>query len=646
MGNYENLKAAIADVITTNGNNEITGAALRQVLQTIVSSIGGNSTFGGVVTPETNVGTPDQNVFYIAKTPGVYQYMGGITVGIGEIVFFTNTNNQWVSQTIESGEIFSNINDRLTDINNNIIYNLQPATALAIQEVLKIPFSQHGYIKFADGEVSAAGLTSGATPYISVEGVEKVHTTSIVSGIGAKIAFYDKELNYLQNISISGADTNTDYVFTEEQKNAAYFRVSYYGSNDYDKTARSVLEITFSDGRIPTKNLIEDISDLEFNSKGLTFTDYFDLANSNFAKYKLHRVSLKAGSAVVFKLIESDATLNLVITYKDSSFSAIASDIRTGSVIEFTPEKDVEYFGYYLYKVEGNSNAGVTMALMPRQVFDIDKFTDKPQLDILIFGDSITQSHATIEYKSVENPYSINVSGLSGTTWAKILEQAKQPNNSYRLGEIRNYAKSGASFRDRLLEPRQYLGFQIDEAFADLNAPEDGYYHNKPFSPDVVIVSMGTNDGTPASADTYDSAMSKSVMKDVVVDGVARQQIDIQATLNNLDTKSTIGEALRHSYMRLREQFPDALFVYATPIQRLAYETPPTQLELFKSLANRYNFVIADCNSESGIVRDFQTWDGSSGDLKDGLHPTENGSKKILRCIMDTVINNIQYLPL
>lgn len=107
MGNYENLKAAIADAITTNGNNEITGAVLRQVLQTMISSIGGNSTFGGVVTPETNVGTPDQNVFYVAKTPGVYQYMGGVTVGVGEIVFFTNTNNQWVAQTIVLDESFA-----------------------------------------------------------------------------------------------------------------------------------------------------------------------------------------------------------------------------------------------------------------------------------------------------------------------------------------------------------------------------------------------------------------------------------------------------------------------------------------------------------------------------------------------------------
>lgn len=111
MGNYENLKAAIADVITTNGNNEITGAVLRQVLQTMVSSIGGNSTFGGLVTPETNVGTPDQNVFYVAKTPGVYQYMGGATVKIGEIVFFTNTNNQWVAHTIVLAESFASFVD-------------------------------------------------------------------------------------------------------------------------------------------------------------------------------------------------------------------------------------------------------------------------------------------------------------------------------------------------------------------------------------------------------------------------------------------------------------------------------------------------------------------------------------------------------
>ena len=63
MGNYEQLKQAVADVIKTNANQEITGEILQNALLSIISTVGGNATFAGIATPETNPGTPDQNVF-------------------------------------------------------------------------------------------------------------------------------------------------------------------------------------------------------------------------------------------------------------------------------------------------------------------------------------------------------------------------------------------------------------------------------------------------------------------------------------------------------------------------------------------------------------------------------------------------------
>ena len=72
MGNYEQLKQAIADVIKTNGNQEITGAIMQNVLNTIVSTVGANRTFVGIANKNTNPGTPDGNVFYIAYTAGNY----------------------------------------------------------------------------------------------------------------------------------------------------------------------------------------------------------------------------------------------------------------------------------------------------------------------------------------------------------------------------------------------------------------------------------------------------------------------------------------------------------------------------------------------------------------------------------------------
>lgn len=103
QGNYEQLKAAIAAVIKTNGNNEITGALMQQVLQSIVSQIGQNGTFAGIATPATNPGTPDQNVFYLASEAGVYANFAGYTLEAGHIGVFTNASGAWVAASIEVG---------------------------------------------------------------------------------------------------------------------------------------------------------------------------------------------------------------------------------------------------------------------------------------------------------------------------------------------------------------------------------------------------------------------------------------------------------------------------------------------------------------------------------------------------------------
>lgn len=99
MGNYKQLKQAIADVIKTNGNQEITGAIMQNVLNTIVSTVGANRTFVGIANKNTNPGTPDGNVFYIAYTAGNYvnfQFGAGyLTVKPGELAILYNETTNW-----------------------------------------------------------------------------------------------------------------------------------------------------------------------------------------------------------------------------------------------------------------------------------------------------------------------------------------------------------------------------------------------------------------------------------------------------------------------------------------------------------------------------------------------------------------------
>lgn len=99
MGNYEQLKQTIANVIKTNGNQEITGAIMQDVLKTIVSTVGANRTFVGIANKNTNPGTPDGNVFYIAYTAGNYvnfQFKADyLTVKPGELAILYNDKTNW-----------------------------------------------------------------------------------------------------------------------------------------------------------------------------------------------------------------------------------------------------------------------------------------------------------------------------------------------------------------------------------------------------------------------------------------------------------------------------------------------------------------------------------------------------------------------
>lgn len=104
MAKWSDLKAAIANIIKTNGNQEITGQVLQNVLNNIISSVGENASFVDVATPTTNPGTPDGNVFYIAYTAGNYvnfqSMAGNLTVNPGELAILYNETTNWGKSVI------------------------------------------------------------------------------------------------------------------------------------------------------------------------------------------------------------------------------------------------------------------------------------------------------------------------------------------------------------------------------------------------------------------------------------------------------------------------------------------------------------------------------------------------------------------
>lgn len=92
-GNYSALKQTIDSNIKQNGAQQITGPVLNSVLNQIVSSIGENATFAGIATPDTDPGSPDQNVFYIATVPGTYANFNSLTINELSILYIQD--GQW-----------------------------------------------------------------------------------------------------------------------------------------------------------------------------------------------------------------------------------------------------------------------------------------------------------------------------------------------------------------------------------------------------------------------------------------------------------------------------------------------------------------------------------------------------------------------
>lgn len=122
MANWSTLKAAIASVIKNNGNQEITGQLLQNVLNNIVSSVGENSTFAGIATPTTNPGVPDGNVFYLATETGTYSNFNAIKIESGEAVIL-EWRGSWVKKSTGLATQNSNIINMVISFSNIKCYS-------------------------------------------------------------------------------------------------------------------------------------------------------------------------------------------------------------------------------------------------------------------------------------------------------------------------------------------------------------------------------------------------------------------------------------------------------------------------------------------------------------------------------------------
>lgn len=646
MANYETLKTAIQQVVKTNGNNEITGALLQQSLLAMINSLGAGFQFMGIATPTTNPGTIDQKAFYFALTPGTYTNFGGIVVHKGDFALL-KYDASWTKELIDkSVDTFQNAISKNIDIN--------------------IPLSIIGYVD--NNGVLFETKNAKRTDYIPILGYEKMDVYAKISSLGASVAFFDEDFQYLKEISKLGTFSGIIDLTEESYQDAKYVIISYYDNSLVFPNYKCVL--TCNDSL--TQKVNEALTLVDMNTKDISDTKVaiaenksYPLAGDNGYISWAHgdfQPTIKAKTTEKI-LINSRGTLQYYVNIS-SAGAAVAFYDKSNNYLQSISiqgnghttgeidlgdsqydnaayfvlsyfDNDHLYSGYKCNLVFPNSALGNRVAELEKGNLILPIASSN--LKILIFGDSITDCASITIANNKTTSYYVNPSyqnsfvNEQGQTvyycmWPFLITRY------LGTSDVRNYAQWGATYKDQsdASFPRKSLSYQIDLAINDISNPNNVFPTTGNFVPDVIIFALGTNDGSPN--DTFTSAMNKTVM-----DG---NNVNVDATLANLD-RSKFCESARYAFLKIKKQFPESLCICVLPIQKASTDIQENSVNNeLRKMAERYSIIVVDGAAEIGIIRDLEKDDAVGANLKDGLHPNDKGQNLYARMVINAIKNN------
>ena len=544
-----------------------------------------------------------------------------------------------------------------------------------ISDLNGIKFDIDNYFLNVSGEPSANN-DYHITDFVQLVEGGSVGVENCFAGSSTRaIAFYDSAKDYISGIN--NVDGSYTVASSAIPSNAKYVR--FGSAKEFNGTQYNASAFIMSTKELSTvlNDVINKFDFIVVEPKETTFFDAANYFNINRTIVYNDRFingtgTVSAKTANVCTLVfpvnnnthyyfytpNSNRAIVAESTDADFSYGTSKTPIYTSGrpadgIIDFTTGSSAKYIGVYInsgsYDYDANKNnivlnigkyyGNITPFIANKYLPASSKVLENT--NVLIFGDSITDccnltvnaNNETTAY-SWRNPSNSYVDENSHTIqysmWPKILKESET------CGEIRNYALSGASYKTSSREAgyeRQNLQYQIDVAMNDLDNPNN-VFDVDDYVPDIVIFALGTNDGAPN--DTYDSAMSKTVLKS------DNTSIDVDATISALDD-TKFCESARKAYMRVKKAFPMAQIFCVLPIQRADNDMLSNNHNYLEQMAERYGCIIIDGAESIGITRDFNNWNALGTYLKDGLHPNEKGQNLMARAIISSLKSH--YMP-
>ena len=403
MANWTILKAAIANVIKANGNQEITGQVLQNTLNNIISAVGENATFVGIATPTTSPGTYDGPVFYMATIKGVYSNFNSAEVDREALILYNTSDGQWNS--INTGIViryYDSLYNALINFSNSVIYN-EYYNVTGDPE--KEPSNQDRYRRL---------------PIFPCSGKVVIHELSYSY---STMRLYDANKSYIGSAAdielVKGQDV---YELPDE---AAYIGLYWQKSDDdYSKTfVETGGEHLFSYIIEQLANdPVTDVEKVKFNTGWLheyvIYNEYYNVTGdpekepSSQDKYR--RLPIFA----INKNFNAYISGNFLSCrcYNAKKVFIGSADVQENSYVQVL--ENTEYVGLYWQKSDDNyKNDSIDFGSnILRRISDTEQLLEAQELKTLniansdkiaIIGDSYTESHFTVKNKAYINKLSL-----------------------------------------------------------------------------------------------------------------------------------------------------------------------------------------------------------------------------------------------
>lgn len=403
MANNTELKNAIAQVIKTNGNQEITGQVLQNTLNSIISSIGSNATFAGIAIPTTSPGTPDQNVFYFAVQAGTYVNFGGLEIKGGFNIIKNNTSGNWVLSNVYE------LVEELGDSETAVISQKAVTTELVqlrsgLNDVAQIPIKQVGYWSNVLNRYIAG---SGESMFIPCSVYEKIFIKA-QSGSGAPTSEYA----YVKDFKSSGV-TFVDGVTgmttmnvgassnTTVPEGANYLMLLSKSSRDVNRLPSVVI----GDGqRNLYKGFIEDMIPTRLVPNAVYASGLAYNGNDSVLSWTLIQILMPDASVVDIAPDSITFSGNGVLVYRYTTDSlkvlSAVSQVEAGDVV-LLQKRNAQFVGGLLYPYLNSTRAFIVAA---NNLQFNGGNVSWGNLDILNNDGSVTSISANSHTMSVSNP--------------------------------------------------------------------------------------------------------------------------------------------------------------------------------------------------------------------------------------------------